>query len=215
MKIHVPFTYLKKCCLLLALSACVPASGPLQAEPFETKAANLREVYGNYIKTYHKTALQQQKKYRIPASIILAQAILESSAGQSFLALGGNNHFGIKCSNWNGLCIYKNHEEGNTCYRKYLDAADSYEDHSLFLVKRTHYRPLFTLKITDYRNWAKGLNQCGYATDPQYAVKLISLIETYGLYCYDTAASEGDNVASAVQNPTVRVSNKKPVSGGK
>ncbi|MDR2120136.1 MAG: glucosaminidase domain-containing protein [Tannerella sp.] len=199
MKMYISFTYLKRCFLLLALSASgATATIPLQAEPFDSKAAGLRETYGAYIMAYYKTAVRQQEKYGIPASIILAQAILESSAGQSFLALGGNNHFGIKCSDWNGLCIHKDHEDGRACYRKYLAAADSYEDHSRFLVERPHYRPLFKLKITDYRNWAKGLKQYGYATDPQYAAKLTDIIETYELYRYDTL-SGGDGIAPAVR----------------
>ncbi|MDR1601079.1 MAG: glucosaminidase domain-containing protein [Tannerella sp.] len=186
MKMRISLTYIKKLCLLLFLSAGVPAICPLQSEPFEAETAGLRKTYNDYIRAYCETAIRQQKKYRIPASITLAQAILESSAGQSYLALGGNNHFGIKCSNWNGLCIYRNHEDGRTCYRKYLDPVDSYEDHSRFLTERAHYRPLFELEITDYRNWAKGLKRYGYATDPQYAAKLTSIIETYGLFRYDT-----------------------------
>lgn len=198
---RIPFTHLKKLCLLLVLSAGAPAICPLQSGPSGTKTADLRKTYGDYIRTYSRTAIRQQQKYRIPASITLAQAILESSAGQSYLALGGNNHFGIKCNDWNGLCIYKNHEGGRTCYRKYLDPADSYEDHSRFITGRAHYRPLFGLEITDYRNWAKGLKRYGYATDPQYAAKLISIIETYGLSRYDTATPGGiDEVTPAVHN---------------
>jgi len=168
----------------IVLAVIIAATG-CQFAPAKSGAA-ARDDYRQYIATYYRTAVSQQKKYKIPASIILAQAILESSAGKSYLALGGNNHFGIKCNDWNGLCIIKNHENGSVCYRKYLDAVDSFEDHSRFLVGRTHYRQLFTLKITDYKSWANGLKKCGYATDPQYATKLISLIEQYKLYQYDT-----------------------------
>ncbi|MDR0757387.1 MAG: glucosaminidase domain-containing protein [Tannerella sp.] len=206
MKVRISFTYLKKVCLLLILSAGVTVICPLQSGTPGTGTADLRRTYGDYISTYYRTAIRQQQKYRIPASITLAQAILESSAGQSYLALGGNNHFGIKCNDWNGLCIYKNHEGGHICYRKYLDPADSYEDHSRFLTGRAHYRPLFCLEITDYRNWAKGLKRYGYATDPQYAAKLISIIETYGLSRYDTAASV-DEIPPTVHN------RKTPSSG--
>lgn len=191
-----PFTCIPKGCVLLVWLACVLMSEPLHAKPF--KAETARESYRKYIQVYYKTAIRQQRKYKIPASITLAQAILESSAGQSYLAMGGNNHFGIKCNDWDGLCIYKNHTDGHACYRKYLDAVDSYEDHSRFLTGRTHYRPLFNLPATDYKSWAKGLKQYGYATDPQYAVKLIQLIEAYQLYLYDTA-NENDKDLPAVQ----------------
>jgi flagellum-specific peptidoglycan hydrolase FlgJ len=144
-------------------------------------------LYEEYIHTYYKTAIRLQKKYKIPASIILAQALLESGAGQSFLALGGNNHFGIKCSEWQGLRIQKRDDGQLSCFRKYLHAIDSFEDHSRFLANRSYYRPLFKLSRTDYKGWARGLKQCGYATDPQYSAKLINLIEYYRLYYYDTA----------------------------
>jgi flagellum-specific peptidoglycan hydrolase FlgJ len=143
--------------------------------------------YQEYINTYYARAIQLQKKYKIPASIILAQALLESKAGQSFLALAGNNHFGLKCTDWQGLCIYKDDEGKNDCFRKYLNVSESFEDHSRFLSERIYYKPLFNLKITDYKAWATGLKQCGYATDSQYATKLVQIIEKYKLYYYDTA----------------------------
>ena len=156
----------------------IPPGGSTNAE-----AADYKE----YINTYHKKAIQLQKKYKIPSSIILAQALLESQAGHSFLALAGNNHFGIKCTDWRGLCINKDDEGKNDCFRKYLNVNESFEDHSRFLSERIYYKPLFKLKITDYKAWARGLKQCGYATDPQYATKLIHIIEQYKLYQYDTA----------------------------
>ena len=144
--------------------------------------------YNTYILKYYKTAIRQQKKYKIPASIILAQAILESGAGKSYLATEGNNHFGIKCKpEWTGRCIYKDDNEKKECFRKYASSADSFEDHSLFLANRIYYKPLFKLQPTDYKAWAKGLKECGYATDSLYATKLIKLIDRYKLYYYDTA----------------------------
>ena len=162
---------------------------------FETKAGNLPkrstnakiDHYQEYINSYYKQAILLQKKYKIPASIILAQAVLESQAGQSFIALAGNNHFGLKCTDWRGLCIHKNDDGKNDCFRKYLSVSDSFEDHSRFLSERNYYKPLFNLNITDYKAWARGLKQCGYATDPQYEMKLIQIIEKYKLYAYDTA----------------------------
>lgn len=191
----------RKLCLLLLLPAGVAATSLPPADPSGTEAVALRRDYRVYIETYYRTAIVQQRKYSIPASIILAQAILESSAGQSYLAQGGNNHFGIKCNDWSGLCILRRHEDGSACYRKYFTAADSYEDHSLFLAGRARYGPLFKLATTDYRGWAAGLKRYGYATDPQYASKLIGLIEAYELYRFDTA-SEHDPVPAAVRNKT-------------
>lgn len=144
-------------------------------------------VCEEYIRTYYKTAIRQQRKHNIPASIILAQGVLESGAGQSYLALAGNNHFGIKCKNWKGPCICKDDDLKQEAFRKYVRVEESFEDHSLFLTGRDHYKPLFRLRTTDYKSWAHGLKKCGYATDPHYAVKLIGLIEKYGLYYFDTA----------------------------
>ncbi len=134
------------------------------------------EVY-RYIDTYKNAALIEQREHGIPASITLAQGLLESAAGTSKLAREGNNHFGIKCHrSWRGDSVFS----GKTCYRKYRSAHDSYTDHSKFL-KAKRYESLFSLEINDYRGWAHGLKRCGYATDPLYAEKLINMIETYGL----------------------------------
>ena len=134
------------------------------------------EVY-RYIDTYKNAALIEQREHGIPASITLAQGLLESAAGTSKLAREGNNHFGIKCHrSWRGDSVFS----GKTCYRKYRSVHDSYTDHSRFL-KAKRYESLFTLEVTDYRGWAHGLKRCGYATDPLYAEKLISMIETYRL----------------------------------
>lgn len=144
-------------------------------------AQSLNPVYEQYIATYRDMAIEQQRKYQVPAAITMAQGILESAAGQSELAQKANNHFGVKCtSDWVGRTIYKDDDKEQECFRVYADVADSYEDHSLFL-KRPRYQSLFALPIGDYENWALGLKQCGYATDPNYPEKLIRLIEQYDL----------------------------------
>ena len=126
-------------------------------------------------------------KHHIPASITLAQGLLESGAGKSLLTVSSNNHFGIKCNNgWTGRRFYKDDDIKDDCFRVYDNARESFEDHSKFLL-RPRYQSLFSLKITDYKGWARGLKACGYATNPQYADKLIGLIELYGLYEYDYA----------------------------
>ena len=125
-------------------------------------------------------------EYEIPASITLAQGILESGSGQSDLAEKSNNHFGIKChSDWKGKKSYYDDDEENECFRKYESAEDSYLDHSLFLKNKPRYSNLFSLNITDYKGWAKGLKKAGYATDPKYANNLIRVIEKYYLYEFD------------------------------
>lgn len=152
------------------------------------EAVTQRKVpsYEKYIKTYSDLAVQHQKKYKIPASITLAQGLLESGAGQSDLARRSNNHFGIKChSDWRGGRVYHDDDLRGECFRKYKRVEDSYEDHSKFLL-RSRYERLFDLKITDYKGWARGLQKCGYATDRAYANKLIKVIEDYELYRYDT-----------------------------
>ena len=152
------------------------------------EAATQRKIpsYEKYIKTYSALAIEQQKKYKIPASITLAQGLLESGAGQSDLARRSNNHFGIKChSDWRGGRVYHDDDLRGECFRKYKRVEDSYEDHSKFL-KRSRYDQLFRLKITDYKGWARGLQKCGYATDRTYANKLIKVVEDYELYRFDS-----------------------------
>jgi LysM repeat protein len=126
------------------------------------------------------------ERYGIPASITLAQGILESGAGLSDLVRRSNNHFGIKCHRgWKGASVYAADDTPNDCFRKYARVEDSYEDHSLFLVNGGRYSALFALEVTDYKGWARGLQQSGYATDRAYANKLIKLIEDYELYRFD------------------------------
>lgn len=138
-----------------------------------------------YIDIWKDEAIYQMVVHKIPASITLAQGLLESGNGNSRLAIEGNNHFGIKCHNdWNGAKIFEDDETKGECFRKYDDASESFEDHSLFLQKK-RYESLFTLDIKDYKGWAKGLKECGYATNPKYPQLLINLIEQYQLTQYD------------------------------
>ncbi len=139
-----------------------------------------------YIKKYKDIAIKKMKQYKIPASITLAQGILESGSGNSKLARRANNHFGIKChKDWHGKKFYMDDDEKHECFRKYKKAEDSYRDHSLFLTKRGRYSFLFKYDITDYKKWAYGLKKAGYATNPNYPKLLIHLIEKYDLYKYD------------------------------
>lgn len=138
-----------------------------------------------YIEQFYPIAVRQQQKHGIPASIILAQALLESGAGRGRLAVQANNHFGIKCHGWTGATILHDDDERNECFRKYRHAIESFEDHSEFLRTRPRYASLFLLETTDYVGWAHGLRAAGYATDPAYATKLISLIERFELYKFD------------------------------
>ncbi|KAA6340280.1 Exo-glucosaminidase LytG [termite gut metagenome] len=148
--------------------------------------------YVEYINKYSDLAVKQMKEYRIPASITLAQGLLESGAGQSNLTRKSNNHFGIKCGkDWNGRTVLHDDDLRDECFRVYRHAEDSYEDHSLFLRKRAHYAPLFRLDITDYKGWAYGLKKAGYATSPTYATQLIGIIEKYELYKYDRKGEKG------------------------
>ena len=143
--------------------------------------------YEDYIKKYRELAVEEMKKYHIPASITLAQGLLESGAGQSTLARKSNNHFGIKCgSDWTGKTVSHDDDARGECFRAYKHPKESFEDHSKFLAGRSRYASLFKLKITDYKGWARGLKKAGYATNPRYADQLIGIIELYGLHQYDT-----------------------------
>lgn len=152
---------------------------------FSLSAAK-KNPYQEYIETYSEMAIEQQRAYGIPASITLAQGLLESRAGQSSLATLGNNHFGIKChSEWKGDTLLRNDDAANECFRSYSSAAESFDDHSRFLLRK-RYASLFNNEVTDYAAWARGLKSCGYATDPNYATRLITIIERYALYLFDT-----------------------------
>ena len=150
------------------------------------QAQTRNKQYENYIKKYRELAVEEMKKYHIPASITLAQGLLESGAGQSTLARKSNNHFGIKCgSDWRGKTVSHDDDARGECFRAYKHPKESYEDHSKFLAGRSRYASLFKLKITDYKGWARGLKKAGYATNPRYADQLIGIIELYELHKYD------------------------------
>ena len=172
----------------------------------------LNETYVKYIAQYKKIALEQEKTHKIPACITLAQGLLESGAGQSELATKANNHFGIKChKDWTGETYSHNDETNSECFRKYKHAKESYEDHSVFLL-RPRYAKLFELKISDYKGWAHGLRQCGYATDPTYATKLIKLIEDYGLNNLEDKQSGGTQVSTPKKEEQKPKASKKEVN---
>ncbi len=144
----------------------------------------------HYISVYKDIAVSEMKKYGIPASITLAQGILESGSGKGTLATKANNHFGIKCHNWKGKKVYHDDDRRQECFRKYNSANKSFRDHSEFLAHRKRYAKLFELDKDDYKGWAKELRRAGYATDKRYPQKLIALIERYELYNYDEKPSK-------------------------
>lgn len=164
--------------------------------------------YDAYIEQYKGIAIEQMKLHKIPASITLAQGLLESGAGKSDLAVRGNNHFGIKChTDWTGGRMYKDDDAKNECFRVYSSARGSYEDHSVFL-ERERYARLFTYDPLDYKSWAKGLKECGYATLSTYAERLINIIELYELHQYDMDRSGTNRVdRPVVDNSNIYVNN--------
>lgn len=178
----------------------------LMLSPFFVIGQNKSNSTQDYINTYTKIAIEQEKQYGIPACITLAQGILESGSGRSRLATEANNHFGIKCHNdWKGKKIYKDDDKKNECFRVYDNAEQSYIDHSLFLVGKKRYADLFKLKITDYKGWAKGLKQAGYATNPKYPQLLIDIIELYDLA----------NITQTYQEQEAQEENKEIISQNK
>ncbi len=144
-----------------------------------------------YVQKFAPYAVEEMEKYKIPASITLAQGLLETGGGQSRLALQGNNHFGIKCKeDWTGKTMSHTDDAPNECFRVYDDPRQSYEDHSKFLATRKFYVNLFKLAPDDYRGWAQGLKKAGYATNPRYAYILLDKIEKYRLYEFDKTNSK-------------------------
>ena len=143
-----------------------------------------------YVTKFAPLAVKQMKLHKIPASITLAQGILESSNCNSRLATKANNHFGIKCHGWEGKEIYADDDKKNECFRNYTNVIESYKDHSLFLKKYDRYSFLFDYKLNDYKSWAIGLKKAGYATDSKYPELLIKIIEENQLYTYDKINSE-------------------------
>lgn len=158
-----------------------------------------------YVSVYEKIAIQQMNQYKIPASITMAQGILESGSGNSTLAKTANNHFGIKChTDWKGEKVYLDDDTKNECFRSYSKVEDSYIDHSMFLTTRKRYESLFSLSIADYKAWSHGLKAAGYATNPKYAEELIKLIEELELYKLD-----GSSIAPVSTNQPALFSVKK------
>lgn len=150
------------------------------------KNPNLNKYTLTYIKKYAPLAVIKMHEFKIPASITLAQGILESGNGRSTLASKSNNHFGIKCHRgWTGERVYHDDDKKDDCFRKYQYVEHSYNDHSEFLTGRKRYAFLFKLRKTDYKGWAKGLKKAGYATDKKYPKKLIRIIQTYQLFAFD------------------------------
>lgn len=157
----------------------------------------------DYIDKFASIAINEMQHYKIPASITLAQGILESGSGRSDLAKRSNNHFGIKChKGWKGKSVTHDDDAIGECFRKYAHPRTSYEDHSKFLTSRKRYAKLFRLKITNYKGWAYGLKRAGYATDPRYPQKLIGLIKKYNLTQYDRMALDQNEPEEVTQNQT-------------
>ncbi len=158
-------------------------------------------AYQAYIKTFAPLAITEQQRTGVPASIKLAQGLLESGAGNGELCVRSNNHFGIKCKNtWIGPKVYHNDDEKGECFRAYTTAEDSYKDHSDFLRNNTRYAPLFSLDVTDYKAWAEGLKKAGYATNPKYIAMLIKVVEENNLNQYTDIALNGSTTAPGNTN---------------
>ena len=169
--------------------------------------ATYEEVVAVYIENYAAIVKDEMREYGIPASIKMAQGILESGAGRGDLAKRSNNHFGIKCHTaWTGDRVYHDDDELQECFRKYNDPKYSFRDHSLFLTSRSRYNDLFKLKKDDYKRWARGLKKAGYATDPKYPDKLIGIIERYQLYTLD------EEVLGKRSNPSTNQEEEQPVN---
>jgi len=165
----------------------------------ETKI-NTTDKVAIYVHKYKAIAQYEMQKSGIPASITLAQGILESGAGNGDLTKRANNHFGIKCHNWTGDKVYHDDDKKGECFRKYNHPSESFKDHSKFLTSRGRYASLFQLNKKDYKGWAKGLRKAGYATDPKYPSKLISLIERYHLNDYDKVQGSINSTVATTSN---------------
>jgi LysM repeat protein len=165
------------------------------------QAPHIRKSTKQYIDEFKEDAIREMHEDGIPASITLAQGIQESSSGNSPLAVNANNHFGIKCQKeWEGPTFIQDDDTKNECFRKYQTVFESYADHSRFLKSRPRYAFLFQLPITDYKGWANGLKSSGYATDPTYAKRLITIIEENGLNFLDTITSPSPELVASVDN---------------
>lgn len=179
---------MKKILAIFLVSCGFMLSASLLANPDKSPQAA-------YIERFSALAVEEMYRSGVPASITLAQGLLESRYGLSELAVEANNHFGIKCHNWAGAKIFYDDDKKNECFRRYASAEESFRDHSDFLRYRDRYKFLFDLEPTDYRGWANGLKKAGYATDPSYPQKLIKIIEEYDLYKFDSLRKAPEDVA--------------------
>lgn len=181
--------------------------------PFKTVSGNDPVLLTqSYIETHAEKAVEQMVQFRIPASVILAQAILESNCGMSELAIRSNNHFGIKCHiTWGGDTVIKTDDTLNECFRRYRSVEDSYTDHSMFLVSRSRYAHLFNLGLKDYKAWCYGLKAAGYATFPKYADELIRIIEENRLYLLDSSEPIQSSIVF-IDTPGLKTSGFKPAA---
>ena len=186
--------------ILLFLSSCRVSRTPATSVSQNT-------LTNDYVSIYKDLAISEMRRTGVPASITLAQGIIESNYGRSTLATRANNHFGIKChSTWTGARYYHDDDKRNECFRSYNNVAESFRDHSDFLVSGSRYDFLFELDQTDYEAWAKGLKKAGYATNPDYPNLLIGKIEQYGLYNYDNRSYKEENITNTNQINTAVVS---------
>jgi hypothetical protein len=178
--------------------------------------ATPKNSYTEYIDNFKAIAIKKMQEYKIPASITLAQGLLESGSGNSDLAVNANNHFGIKChKEWTGMTYIMDDDEKNECFRKYASAEESFNDHSQFLLTRPRYANLFKLDILDYKGWAHGLKSAGYATNPRYAEMLIRIIEEHQLYLFDSGYQPSNTELIADKRVVIpvesKLEHKKPV----
>jgi flagellum-specific peptidoglycan hydrolase FlgJ len=186
-------------------SASIPIKTQSKGNDTETIVSTSRTVVTNdivrvYISQFKDVAMGNMRNYGIPASIILAQGILESGAGRGDLAMNANNHFGIKCHvGWTGDSVKHDDDAAQECFRKYDNPSESFKDHAVFLTGRSRYAKLFGFSKGDYKAWARGLRTAGYATDPKYPDKLISYIERYNLYQYDNQVLDVNYVSNEKQ----------------
>jgi flagellum-specific peptidoglycan hydrolase FlgJ len=177
-----------------------------------SNSMSTNDIVTMYVSQFKYIAIGNMRTYGIPASIILAQGILESGAGRSNLAARSNNHFGIKCHvGWTGESVSHDDDSAQECFRKYNNPSESFKDHSLFLTGRSRYAKLFSLSKGDYKAWAKGLREAGYATDPKYPDKLISYIERYNLHQYDAMALDKNYTYN--ENESTKEFNVETASG--
>lgn len=202
--------YTSKKTTLTEKKASKPEQKKARTEVIESTSRTVvtSDLINGYVFHYKDIAMNNMKNYGIPASIILAQGILESGAGQGKLAVTANNHFGIKCyTDWTGETTYHDDDSSQECFRKYKNPGESFQDHAEIISKRKRYASLFDLPRGDYKAWARGLKLAGYATDPKYPEKLISYIERYHLDQYDNVVLGKEYVLDKSQNvqPTAKV----------